>query len=62
MTARQLLEILKEDGWYLKSQNGTSHQQYIHPEKRGKITVSYKGKDEIPRGTLNGILKQAGLK
>ncbi|KQS26700.1 type II toxin-antitoxin system HicA family toxin [Dyadobacter sp. Leaf189] len=63
MTARQLLEILKEDGWYVKLPlKGTSHRQYIHPHKKGKITVSYEGKDEIPRGTLNSILKQAGLK
>ncbi|SDE20093.1 Predicted RNA binding protein YcfA, dsRBD-like fold, HicA-like mRNA interferase family [Dyadobacter soli] len=61
MNAKQLLEILKEDGWYLKAQAG-SHRQFVHPIKSGKVTVSYQGKDEIPKGTLNSILKQAGLK
>ena len=63
MTAKQLLEILKDDGRYVKlPRKGASHDQYIHAVKRGKITISYKGKEEIPRGTLNAILKQAGLK
>ena len=63
MTARQLLEMLKNDGWYLKLPlKGTSHKQFIHPFKKGKVTLPYDGKDEIPKGTLNSILKQAGLK
>jgi predicted RNA binding protein YcfA (HicA-like mRNA interferase family) len=62
MNAKQFLQILKEDGWYLKDQDGTSHKQFIHPAKPGKVTFSYKGKEEIPKGTLNAMLKQAGLK
>lgn len=61
MRADQLLRLLKEDGWFVKVQKG-SHQQLIHTTKPGKVTVSYKGKEEIPIGTLNSILKQAGLK
>ena len=38
-----------------------SHLQLIHPNKLGKITVPVHGGD-IPKGTLNAILKQAGLK
>jgi predicted RNA binding protein YcfA (HicA-like mRNA interferase family) len=57
----QLIRLLKKDGWILKTQTG-SHKQFVHPTKRGKITVSFHGKKEIPPGTLNRILKQAGLK
>lgn len=60
MKVKELLKILKDDGWRVKTQKG-SHQQMIHPEKPGKVTVPIHGGD-IPIGTLNSILKQAGLK
>ena len=60
MTARELIKMLKRDGWYEKDQKG-SHLQLIHPKKKGKVTVPIHGRD-ISKGTLNAILKQAGLK
>lgn len=60
MKVRDLLSLLRQDGWTKKDQKG-SHLQMIHPGKKGKITVPIHGGD-IPIGTLNAILKQAGLK
>lgn len=60
MTSRDLLRILKNDGWYEKDQKG-SHLQMIHHTKKGKVTVPIHSGD-IPIGTMNAILKQAGLK
>jgi len=60
MKVRELLRVLQEDGWEKKEQKG-SHLQLIHPIKAGKVTVPVHGGD-IPKGTLNAILKQAGLK
>lgn len=60
MKARELVRLLKKDGWIEKSQNG-SHLQLIHSTKKGKVTVPIHGGD-IPKGTLNSILKQSGLK
>jgi predicted RNA binding protein YcfA (HicA-like mRNA interferase family) len=60
MTVRELLKKLRDDGWVKKDQQG-SHLQLIHPSKKGKITIPVHGGD-IPKGTLNAILKQAGLK
>lgn len=60
MKVRDLLRILREDGWTEKTQKG-SHLQLEHSIKRGKVTVPVHGGD-IPKGTLNSILKQAGLK
>ena len=34
----------------------------MHPAKSGTVTVSGKPGIEVPPGTLNSILKQAGLK
>jgi predicted RNA binding protein YcfA (HicA-like mRNA interferase family) len=61
MTAKEILKLLKADGWIEKSQRG-SHLQLIHPQKSGKVTVPmHTGKDLDPK-TANSILKQAGLK
>ncbi len=60
MTPKELIKILKKDGWILKNQEG-SHRHFVHPAKKGKIQVPYHNKDLRP-GTLNKILKDAGLK
>ncbi|HWA15316.1 MAG TPA: type II toxin-antitoxin system HicA family toxin [Gemmatimonadales bacterium] len=39
-----------------------SHQQFKHPTKAGLVTIVGKPSDGIAPGTLNSILKQAGLK
>ena len=61
MKVRELIRLLEEDRWYLARTKG-SHRQFKHPEKSGTVTVAGKASIDIPRGTLNSILKQAGLK
>jgi len=39
-----------------------SHRQFHHPAKTGTVTVAGKLSVDVPRGTLNSVLKQAGLK
>jgi predicted RNA binding protein YcfA (HicA-like mRNA interferase family) len=39
-----------------------SHRQFQHDSKEGTVTVAGKPNVDIPPGTLNSILKQAGLK
>jgi len=60
MKAREVLKILKDDGWYEDFQKG-SHLQLKHILKPGKVTVPMHSGD-IPKGTLHMIMKQAGLK
>jgi len=60
MTVREIVRILKKDGWYEVNQEG-SHIQMKHEVKTGKITVPRHNGD-IKIKTLNSILKQAGLK
>lgn len=60
MTAKEVIRLLMKDGWYEKVQKG-SHKQFVHPRKSGKVTVPVHSGD-IPPGTLNSILRQAGLK
>jgi predicted RNA binding protein YcfA (HicA-like mRNA interferase family) len=61
MKYREVLELLRRDGWTKDRQKG-SHMQFIHSTKPGTITVAGTGSKEVPPGTLNVILKQAGLK
>ncbi len=61
MKVRALLRTLKKDGWKLDRTRG-SHRQLKHLHKPGTVTVAGKLGVDIPPGTLNAILKQAGLK
>jgi len=51
---------LERDGWYIKRKSG--HLIYVHPTKQGIIPLGKHGTKEVPQGTANKILKQAGLK
>jgi predicted RNA binding protein YcfA (HicA-like mRNA interferase family) len=61
MKVSESLGILELDGWLLVRQRG-SYRQYHHPTKSGTVTVAGKPSVDVPHGTLNNILKQAGLK
>lgn len=58
---RDILALLRDDGWYPVGQKG-SHLQLKHPEKPGRVTVAGKPGDDVPAGLLKSILRQAGLK
>lgn len=60
MTFNNLERIIKSDGWVYEYARG-SHCYYSHPTKKGKVTIP-KHKGDIPKGTVNSILKHAGLK
>ena len=61
MKVRDVIRQLNEDGWYHIATRG-SHRQFKHPTKSGRVTVLGKLSDDLASGTLNSILKQAGLK
>ena len=56
-----MLRLLEDDGWYQVATRG-SHRQFKHPTKPGRVTVAGKPSDDLARGTLNSVLKQAQLK
>jgi predicted RNA binding protein YcfA (HicA-like mRNA interferase family) len=58
---REVIRLIETDGWYLVATRG-SHRQYKHPQKQGRVTVAGKPSDDMAPGTLNSVLKQAGLK
>jgi len=57
----EVIKLIEDDGWYLARTKG-DHRQYKHPIKKGLVTISGKLSDDVGKGTLNSISKQAGLK
>jgi len=61
MKVKELIKRIESDGWVEARQRG-SHRQFKHSSKSGTVTVSGKPNIDVPPGTLNNVLKQAGLK
>ena len=63
MKYREVIKLIEADGWRHDRTVG-AHMQFRHPTKSGTVTVAGGGKLNrvVPPGTLNSILKQAGLK
>ena len=59
-SSREIISILKSDGWYQVNQEG-SHKQFKHPVKKGKVTVAHPEKD-IDIAVIKSIERQSGLK
>jgi predicted RNA binding protein YcfA (HicA-like mRNA interferase family) len=61
MKVRDVIKMIEADGWrHVRTKR--SHRQYKHPTKQGTVTIAGKPGLDMPPGTLNSILKQAGLK
>lgn len=61
MKIRDLLLALHADGWLRVATRGSHHQLKL-ASKPGRVTVPGKPGDDLAPGTLNSILKPAGLK
>jgi predicted RNA binding protein YcfA (HicA-like mRNA interferase family) len=60
VNSKELLRILKNDGWYEDRVVG-SHHIFKHATKPGHLSVPHPKRD-LGIGLVNKILKQAGLK
>ncbi len=61
MKVKEVIKVIEKDGWFLVRIRG-SHRQFHHQTKVGTVTIAGKESVEMPVGTLNSVLKQAGLK
>ena len=62
MKVRDIITRIEKDGWAMLPGTGSSHRQYKHPAKPGRVTIAGKPSDDLAPGTRNSILKQADLK
>ncbi|WP_315974004.1 type II toxin-antitoxin system HicA family toxin [Paenibacillus melissococcoides] len=51
-SSREIIKILKSDGWVHKNTEG-DHWHFVHPTKKGKVSVPHPKKD------LNGERQKA---
>lgn len=59
-SSREIIQLLKEDGWYLVAIKG-DHHHFKHPTKPGKVTVQHPKKN-LTAFIIDSIFKQAGWK
>ena len=59
-SSREVIKMLKADGWYEVNCVG-DHHQFKHPKKPGRVTVRHPVKD-MYTGDLKSIEKQSGIK
>jgi len=60
MKVREVLKLLRFDGWRLVRQRG-SHRHFGHDQKPGIVTVAGKPNEDVHPKTLASILRQAQL-
>lgn len=59
-SSKEVIHDLEKDGWYLVNTE-SSHRQYKHPTKLGKVTVPHPKKD-LTLNTIKNIERQSGIK
>jgi predicted RNA binding protein YcfA (HicA-like mRNA interferase family) len=62
LKVKKVISALEADGWFLYKHNGTSHRQFKHPNKKGKVTINGKLSDDVFGFILKSIEKQSGVK
>ncbi|MDQ3399240.1 MAG: type II toxin-antitoxin system HicA family toxin [Deinococcota bacterium] len=61
MKVKEVVKLIKADGWYLARHGKGDHKVYKHPAKPGIIVIDGKLSDDMPKGTRKQVLKAAGL-
>ena len=61
MRVRDVIRLLEQNGWREVRSRG-SHRHFKHPNERLIVTVPGNEGKELAPGTLNAILRKAGLK
>jgi predicted RNA binding protein YcfA (HicA-like mRNA interferase family) len=61
MKFRDLVKLLQSNGWQQVRQKG-SHRQFRHPQNPAVITLAGPNGTDVPPGTLNDILRKAGIR
>lgn len=59
MTGKEVIKLLEKNGWVLDRIKGSHH---IMIKEELTVVVPVHGKKDVPKGTLNAILKQGGIK
>ncbi len=58
---RDVIKLVEDNGWVQIKVEG-DHRQYKHRDKKGRVTIAGHPSKDMPIGTYQSILRQAGLK
>jgi len=61
LSARDVIKKLRKAGFVFDRQAKGSHEIWYNPVTKRRTTVPNHPGTDIPKGTLNAIIKQAGL-
>lgn len=60
MKFSEFYKLIESEGWTVSK--GKKHYKYVHPDYKYSIPVGRHPSKEVPSGTLNEMMKQAGIK
>lgn len=60
MKFSEFYKLIERHGWTIGG--GTKHHKYVHPDYDYFIPVGRHPSKEVPKKTLEGMMKQAGIK
>jgi predicted RNA binding protein YcfA (HicA-like mRNA interferase family) len=55
-----MIRAIEQDGWRFHSQSG-SHRQFVHATKPGRVTIPGKLSEDMQKGMLASIYRQAQI-
>lgn len=58
---KEVIDLLEAEGWHYINTRG-DHHKFYKPGARRPIIIAGKRNDDIAEGTLQSILREAGLK
>ena len=61
LSGKDFCKLVEDHGWQLQRIKG-SHHIYSHPDREEILTIPVHGNRNLKMGTLNSLLKMAGLK
>lgn len=62
ITDRKFIQIIRREGFIFQRQARGSHEIWFHPEKKLFVTIPRHADKALKKGTLLGMMKDAGLK
>lgn len=62
MKVKEVIKLLEANGWTKTRHDGTGHRIYSKPGAKRPIPVSGKLSDDVGKGLLAKIKREAGLK
>lgn len=61
LSANDFIKIIRSEGFVFDRQAKGSHELWFNPETHKRVVVPNHGSKDIPKPTLNKMIKQSGL-